>query len=70
MPAYANKFESPKFIEEGILDKEDKRIGTIRIKPSSILWKPVGQQKFYSVSLDDFTKWIASSKTAAKRVGS
>jgi hypothetical protein len=34
------------------------KIGEIRIKPSSLLWKPKGQQKYYSASLDDFAEWI------------
>ncbi len=58
MPAYKNRFASPEFIEEVVVDDNDKKVGTIRVKPSSILWKPSGQQKFYSVTLKDFTDWI------------
>ncbi len=45
-------------------------IGTIRVKPSTILWKPAGQQKFYAVTLDTFAKWITSAGANAERVKS
>lgn len=40
-------------------------IGVLRVKPSSILWKPKGGQKFLSVPLDEFREWI---KTKGKPV--
>ena len=40
-------------------------IGTLRVKPSSILWKPKGSHQFFSISLDDFCDWI---KTKGKPV--
>jgi hypothetical protein len=68
MPDYKNKFESPTYIEESILDgNTGNKIGTIRIKLSSISWKPKGQHKFYYVSTDDFARWITDSNTNAER---
>jgi hypothetical protein len=58
MPDYKNRFKSPTYIEESILDgSTGNKIGTIQIKPSSISWKSKGQHKFYSVSIDDFARW-------------
>lgn len=47
-----------------------RKIGTLRVKPVAVLWKPANEQKFYSVSLDWFSKWITDPKTEAKRTKS
>ena len=70
MPAYTKKFQENKYTEEVILDNNNKVIGTIRIKPVGILWKPKNKGKFFSMRLDDFTKWISDPKTKALRTGS
>jgi hypothetical protein len=70
MPGYKNKFASPEYIEETILDPKGNRLGTIRIKPSGILWKPLGQHKYLSVPLDDFIAWITSPTAGAKKTAS
>ncbi|MDF9833766.1 hypothetical protein M2103_001999 [Ereboglobus sp. PH5-5] len=71
MPDYVNTFITPSYIEEIITKKETgKVVGTIRIKPSGLLWKPAGARSYYSVSLDTFTTWITSSATAAAKVKS
>ena len=70
MPLYKNKFRSPDHIEETIVDENNNVIGTLRIKPSGILWKPKGKQKFYAVTLDQFREWITDVNTKAKRTGS
>jgi len=67
MPKYKNSFTTPTHIEETILDENDKVIGTIRIKPVSVLWKPKGQQKYFAVDLETFTKWITDLKTNASK---
>ena len=67
MPRYLNQFASPTFIEETVLDQTGGVVGTVRLKPSSVLWRPLGQHKFYSVSLDAFAKWITDPKTKATR---
>ena len=70
MPKYRNSFRAAAFSEETVLDEKGRVIGTVRIKPVSILWKPKGTAKFYSVSLDDFVKWITDSKTKARKTAS
>jgi hypothetical protein len=67
MPAYVNRFKSATYIEETILDDDDGVVGTIRLKPSSILWKPSGARKFYAVPLKRFGDWIASDEAKATK---
>jgi len=71
MPTYNNELERPHHLEGTILEKATgKTIGTIRVKPSRILWKPKGQTKYYNVSLDKFVDWIQDKKTGASRTAS
>lgn len=63
-----NEFASPKFVEEEILDTKGKKVGTIRIKPSGVLWKPSGKQDFFCVELEKFIDWICNPSTGAKKV--
>jgi hypothetical protein len=60
MPEYKNSFDEPKFYEHVIKNDEGK-IGTLRVKPSTVLWKPKGGQAFYSVSIDQFERFIVES---------
>ena len=52
MPAYKNQFVRPDHYDHEILcsNGAKPKVGTIRVKPGGILWKPVGQQRFYSVN--------------------
>ena len=70
MPTYKNSFASPAFIEETIIDRNGNKLGTIRVKPSSVLWKPANQHSFYNVKLEDFTTWITAASTSARRAAS
>ena len=70
MPKYNNSFRSPAFHEETIVDENNTIIGTLRIKPSSILWKAKGAQKFLSVPLEKFTEWISDPDTKARKSSS
>ena len=63
MPAFKNRFASPNFLEETIIEQAGSKIGVIRIKPSSVLWKPSGEHQFYSVTLDRFIGWITNPRT-------
>jgi hypothetical protein len=67
MPAYKNRFRWPEFIEETIVDEQGAVVGTLRLKPSSVQWKPSGAHKFYTVALSAFADWITSPDTKAKR---
>ena len=68
MPKYNNRFKSPDHIEETIVDKKGAVVGTIRVKPTSILWKAKSQQTFSAVSLQAFVEWIEGSDSGSKKV--
>ena len=70
MPKYKNQFIAPAYFEETIIDEGGNTIGTIRVKPSSVLWKPGGQRQFYTVSLNQFADWIISPTAKARRTKS
>lgn len=69
MPKYVNSFASPSYIEETIVN-DSGVVGTIRIKPSGVLWKPKGAQKYFAVPVDDFAAWITSPATGASKTKS
>jgi len=59
MPASKYKFDSPASYDHEISDANGRgKIGELRVKPSSILWKSKGQHQYKSVRLDDFIAWI------------
>ena len=67
MPKSRNQFAGPNFLEETIIEQAGNKIGVIRIKPSRVLWKPSGERKFYSITLDRFVEWITKRRTGAAR---
>ena len=69
MPPVVNKFVAPQNRTETILGPNGRVIGTIRIKPSGVLWKPSGAQSYHRVSLGDFIDWITNPNTGATRPG-
>lgn len=70
MPSYVHKFTSPSYREETIVDHDEIVIGTIRLKPSSVLWKPKGARKYHRVSLEKFVAWITDPDTKASKTKS
>jgi hypothetical protein len=67
MPTSVNKFAEPDHYDhEFAEEKTGNKVGTLRIKPSSILWKPKGAHQFHSVSLADFGEWMLTKKQVAK----
>ena len=70
MPAYSKQFSRPDYHDHGIMELDGTFVGTIRIKPATVLWKPSWAHKFYSVSLDQFTQWITGPSSGARRTRS
>jgi hypothetical protein len=70
MPYYKNQFQEPTYYEHTILDEKGKTIGTVRIKPSSILWKPVNAREFYSIPLQKFAELMQAASTKASKTKS
>jgi hypothetical protein len=69
MPKYKNSLRAPEFDETVfVTEDEDGRktvIGHLRVKPSSIMWKPTGARKYHRVSLQKFIDWITDEETGA-----
>lgn len=62
MPDSKYRFWEQESYDHIIIDANtNKAIGRLRIKPSSILWKPKNQRKFLAIPLDDFTTWISAN---------
>ena len=70
MPGYKNFIKGPAFTELTICGPDDSPIGTIRIKPSTVLWKAKGKTKYLAVKLEDFINWITDAHTKAREVKS
>jgi hypothetical protein len=67
MPASVNSFKEPESYDHEIYQKNPReRIGELRVKPSSILWKPKGAQKYFSASLKEFAEWMKDKPQVAK----
>jgi len=68
MPEYSREFIEPDNWEHSIRERDNGgKVGTLRIKPNGVLWKPVNAKKFYAVSLDKFAEWITSKESGSKR---
>ena len=70
MPRYSNQFRRPSHQDHHILDANNKKIGTLRVKPTGVAWKPASKQKSYSVSLNAFIEWITTPSTGASQTSS
>jgi hypothetical protein len=66
MPRYAGHLESFQFFETTVM-RDEKIVGTIRVKASGLSWKPKGKHKYYSISFDQFDKWITSEESGSRR---
>lgn len=67
MPSSVNEFIQPTSYDHEIGKAGNgTKVGTVRIKASSILWKPKGAHSWHSVSLDEFAEWMKDKPTVAK----
>ena len=67
MPKSTKKFLEPDSYDHLIGEAETgAKVGEIRVKPSSILWKPKGAQKWHSATLEDFSTWMETKKLVKK----
>ncbi len=58
MPDYKNRFKENESYDHVIVQESGAKVGELRIKPVSVLWKPKSAQKYYAVSIDEFDAWI------------
>lgn len=71
MPTYTKQFGRPKYYDHEILHKDGGgKIGTLRVKPTGVLWKPKNARKFHAVSLDQFVEWISDKKRSGSQLTS
>jgi hypothetical protein len=63
------KFKRLKVQVLTILDEQKKEVGSVRVEPGEIAWKPAGQSRWYSLPIQDFGKLAvahgAKGETAA-----
>lgn len=55
-----NKFNWPKHEEFQVLDENGSVIGTVRIKPNALLWKPnnaKGGKPWFGITLEEFSEF-------------
>jgi len=67
MPKYSNRFQESAYYEHVIVDEDGSRVGTIRIKPVSVLWKPKNKQNFYKVKLERFDELMEAHGVVVSR---
>ena len=58
MPDYRAQVSLADDLELDFCDRKGEWIGTIKIKQSTIQWKPRNKSKWRSVSLEAFSKWM------------
>jgi len=61
MPGSKYNFVENEAYDHRIGSDAEGIIGVLRVKPSSILWKPKGAHQFLSVPLDAFREWIKAN---------
>jgi len=53
-----NKFRRPKFVDHVIVDKKERVVGHLRVKPSGVGWARTDGKKWRSVSLARFIRFM------------
>jgi hypothetical protein len=64
---YRYRFSELTYFDYEIEDLDGRKVGTLRVKPSRLLWKPANAQDFYSISLDSFAEWVTDPETKADK---
>jgi hypothetical protein len=50
------KFKRPKVQVLTILDSQKKEVGSVRIEPGEIAWRPAGESRWFTLPIQDFGK--------------
>lgn len=56
-----NSFRPKKYEDHEIIDADNKVVGHIRVKPSSILWSPKNGKDWYGISLNEFADFLVKN---------
>jgi hypothetical protein len=54
------KFKRPKVQVLTILDDQKKEVGSVRIEPGEIAWRPSGDSRWYTLPMRDFGKFAVA----------
>ena len=68
MPKYNNAWIGNTAYDHEIAGPDDKKLGTLRVKPTGIGWKPANARQFHSVSLAKLTAWITDKGASGSRL--
>jgi len=56
-----NSLRRPELVEAQIEDEKGKLVGTIRVKPTAVLWAKTDAKKWRRVQLAAFIEWIEAN---------
>lgn len=62
-----NHFREPNHTDIQFNNAQGRLIGTLRVKPNAVAWKPAGAQHFQAVNLNEFATWILSAESGSRR---
>jgi len=62
-----NSFKPSKYEDHEIVDDNNKVVGTVRVKPSGILWSPKGSHSWLGINLDKFQEFMAENGRKQKK---
>ena len=68
MPYYKSQFAPTSSIELEFMSRAGHPKGRLKIKQSTLLWKPADGKKYRSISLDRFSSWIMSRASRSRAV--
>jgi hypothetical protein len=54
------KFKRLKVQVLTILDDQRKEVGSVRVEPGEIAWRPAGESRWYTLRIGDFGKLVVS----------
>lgn len=63
-----NSFMAPQAVDHVIAGEEGTKLGTLRVKPVGIGWKPANARQFHSVGLDRLIAWITDKEASSSRL--
>jgi hypothetical protein len=62
----AKEFSARQF-EDFEIRQDGEIVGTLRVKPSGILWAPKGSHSWYRVSIEEFGEYAKNNGTQQKK---
>jgi len=62
----AKEFKAPVSQDYTIMEG-DKVFGTLRVKPSTLMWKPKGAHSWFGVTIEEFGSWAKGKKKTMKK---